>query len=204
MHAGTTAVNVVTWDRAGLFYKLAGAMSVAGLNILSTKAISRTDHISIDTFYVVDSTSGVSTAKAKSLFADKVDKALLRNEDLWPDIKKSMKSNSNKLFKSDTEKLGINPTGTVNVYHEISMNKTIVEIQAIDNVGLLYQVGKTIFEHGFDISFARIATQNNMAIDTFYITPISGKIVTEEKLLFLKDSLDLILGIFKSIREGDG
>ena len=26
--------NVVTWDRAGLFYKLAGAFSMAGLSIL--------------------------------------------------------------------------------------------------------------------------------------------------------------------------
>lgn len=204
LDAGTTTVNVVTWDRAGLFYKLAGALSVAGLNIMSTKAISRSDHISIDTFYVVESSSGISSSKAKALFADKVDKALMRNEDLWTDIKKTMKSKSSSLFKSDTEKLGINPHGSVNVYNEISMNKTIVEIQAVDNVGLLYQVGKTIFEHGFDISFARIATQNNMAIDTFYITPINGKVVKDEKLLFLKDSLDLILGMFKSIRDGDG
>ena len=36
-----TVVNVVTWDRDGLFYKLAGALSLAGVNIVSTKAISR-------------------------------------------------------------------------------------------------------------------------------------------------------------------
>ena len=61
-----TVVNVVTWDRAGLFYKLAGALTLAGVNIASTKAISRNDHISIDTFYVVDPEGGVITnAKAE-------------------------------------------------------------------------------------------------------------------------------------------
>jgi len=43
LNLGLTVVHDVTWDRAGLFYKLAGALSVAGVNILSTKAISRND-----------------------------------------------------------------------------------------------------------------------------------------------------------------
>src|SRR5690606_6431378 len=41
---GLTVVNVVTWDRAGLFSKLAGSFARAGLNILSAKAVSRNDH----------------------------------------------------------------------------------------------------------------------------------------------------------------
>src|SRR5690606_21633250 len=49
-----TVVNVVTWDRAGLFYKLAGAFSLAGINILGAKIFSRSDHIAIDTFHVVE------------------------------------------------------------------------------------------------------------------------------------------------------
>ena len=38
---GMSVINVVTWDRAGLFYKLAGALTLSGLAILSTRAISR-------------------------------------------------------------------------------------------------------------------------------------------------------------------
>jgi UTP:GlnB (protein PII) uridylyltransferase len=59
LNLSLTVVNIVTWDRAGLFYKLAGAFSVAGLSIVSSKAITRADHITVDTFYVVDSTGGV-------------------------------------------------------------------------------------------------------------------------------------------------
>jgi [protein-PII] uridylyltransferase len=68
---------------------------------------------------------------------------------------------------------------------------------------LLYQIGKTIYEHGFDISFARIETENKIAMDSFYITPLKETKVTEEKLVFLKDSLLLILGLFKNVRNAN-
>ena len=61
---GFTVVNVVTWDRAGLFYKLAGAFSVSGLSILSAKVVSRSDHIAIDTFYVVEPGRGLVQSQA--------------------------------------------------------------------------------------------------------------------------------------------
>ena len=58
---------------------------------------------------------------------------------------------------------------TVEVYHELSLKRIIVEVQAHDQIGLLYQLVKTISDHGFDITFARINTERGIAIDTFYI-----------------------------------
>ena len=82
-----TVVNVVTWDRAGLFYKLAGALSVAGVNILSTKAISRSDHITIDTFYVIDPGGGIVTRpKAREIFISCLEEALVNGKDLLPEL----------------------------------------------------------------------------------------------------------------------
>ena len=76
LNRSLTVVNVVTWDRAGLFYKLAGAFSVAGLNILGAKVISRTDHIAIDTFYVVEPGRGVvQNAAAQESFAKIIESA---------------------------------------------------------------------------------------------------------------------------------
>jgi [protein-PII] uridylyltransferase len=74
------------------------------------------------------------------------------------------------------------------------MQRTIVEIQAYDQIGLLYQLAKTISDHGFDITFARIGTERGVAIDTFYIesadhTPIEGN----GRLHALRDALALII-----------
>jgi len=80
-----SVVNVVTWDRAGLFYKLAGALSLAGVNIISTKAISRSDHISIDTFYIIEPGGGIVRSKeAKNIFNVRLKEALIENKDLFP------------------------------------------------------------------------------------------------------------------------
>src|SRR5690606_8579007 len=87
LNRSLTVVHVVTWDRAGLFYKLAGAFSVAGLSILSSKVVSRSDHIAIDTFYVTESGGVVESAKAQKLFHETLEKALMHNSDLLPEIR---------------------------------------------------------------------------------------------------------------------
>ncbi|MDR0902850.1 MAG: [protein-PII] uridylyltransferase, partial [Opitutaceae bacterium] len=151
LNRGITVVNVVTWDRAGLFYKLAGAFSVAGLNILGTKVFSRADHIAIDTFYVVEPGGGAVTHQdATETFARTVEQALVANRDLYPDILAQAKRVSQQHgleLKSGMEALQSAFPPNVAVYHELAMQHTIVEIQARDNLGLLYQLSKSIYDH---------------------------------------------------------
>jgi [protein-PII] uridylyltransferase len=170
LNRSLTTVNVVTWDRAGLFYKLAGAFSVAGLSILGAKVISRTDHIAIDTFYVVEPGRGVvqSTA-AQETFAKTIESALVTNRDLYPEILAQAKKTGSRFSSGSKESPHTAIPPTVEVYHELSMERTIVEIQARDQIGLLYRLAKTISDQGFDITFARIGTERGVAIDTFYI-----------------------------------
>ena len=197
LNRSLTVVNVVTWDRAGLFYKLAGAFSVAGLSILGAKVISRSDHIAIDTFYVVEAGRGVvqSTA-AQETFARNIEAALVSNKDLYPEIVAQAKKHTGRqlLSSSKGEVLHSSFPPTVEVYHELSMQRTIVEVQAYDQIGLLYQLAKTISDHGFDITFARIGTERGVAIDTFYIesadhAPIEGN----GRLHALRDALAVVI-----------
>jgi [protein-PII] uridylyltransferase len=188
-----TVVNVVTWDRAGLFYKLAGAFSVAGLNILGAKVISRMDHIAIDTFYVIEPGRGVvQSAAVQDTVARNIEATLVSNKDLYPEIV----AQARKLAATRYLSPGANDTmhssfpPTVDVYHELSMQRTIVEVQARDQLGLLYRLGKTISERGFDITFARIGTERGVAIDTFYIENETHEPVEDiERLHGLRDAL---------------
>ena len=199
LNRSLTVVNVVTWDRAGLFYKLAGAFSVAGLSILGAKVISRSDHIAIDTFYVVEPGRGVvQSSSAQETFARTVESALVHNKDLFPDIvaqaKKVAASTRYTSASKAGEALHTSFPPTVEVYHELSMQRTIIEIQARDEIGLLFRLAKTISDQGFDITFARIGTERGVAIDTFYIEDASHSAISDpERLHALRDTLAAVI-----------
>jgi [protein-PII] uridylyltransferase len=197
LNRSLTVVNVVTWDRAGLFYKLAGALSVAGLSILGAKVISRTDHIAIDTFYVVEPGRGVvQSAAAQAIFAKTIESALVSSKDLYPDIVAQAKkiASTRYLAAANGETLHSSFPPTVEVYHELSMARTIVEIQARDQIGLLYRLAKTIADHGFDTTFARIGTERGVAIDTFYIESTDREPVENpERLHALREALNEVI-----------
>jgi [protein-PII] uridylyltransferase len=191
LNLSLTVVNIVTWDRAGLFYKLAGALSVAGLSIISSKAITRADHITLDTFYVCDASGGVvQNQKAQAVVERHLKKALLRNEDLLPAIlEQEQKMNSSAWLRPSADRIRTPVAPSVGVYHELSLRHTIIEIRCEDRIGLLYKVAKAIFGHGFDISFARISTERGVAMDTFYIEQIDNVSADATDLLELREDL---------------
>jgi [protein-PII] uridylyltransferase len=190
LNRSLTVVNVITWDRAGLFYKLAGAFSVAGLNILSAKAISRADHIAIDTFYVVEPGRGVvGSQQVMELFQKTAEESLVRNVDLLPQIQ----AQARKLRRvASPGALLEEPTPlTVDVYHDTALNRTIIEIQTGDQIGLLYKLARAIYEHGYDISFARINTERGVAVDTFYIESIEPTALPDQsRLVALRQAIE--------------
>ncbi len=191
---GHTAVTIVTWDRDGLFYRLAGSFSLAKLNIISAKAISRSDHITIDTFFVTDTTGGIVESKtAKEQFEANLIEALVENKDHSASIIENSKPQKKSIFGAKEKATPF--FETVNVYHELELKKNIIEIRAKDNIGLLYFLAKAINENGYEITFARIATERNVAVDTFYIENSHDTTDTSDSsnLLALKESLTKVI-----------
>ena len=83
---------------------------------------------------------------------------------------------------------------SVDVYHELSLKRTIIEVQASDKAGLLYRLARLIFRKGFDITFARIATEHGVAMDTFYIEKVKGTEATNStNLLELREEIEQIV-----------
>ena len=171
-----TIVDIVTRDRNSLFEKLTGAFSVAILNILGARAVTRKDGIAIDVFYVEDKNGGVvddpkirqlCESSIRSFLADKISPDELISE-------KKKKTDRSQLFLNQ-DKLGERIASQVDVYRDISLNRTIVEVRAPDQVGLLHLIAKTISTCGFSIQFARIATEQGIATDVFNIEPLESK-----------------------------
>ena len=196
LNLGLSVVHIVTWDRAGLFYKLAGAFTLAGLSIISSKALSRADHITIDTFYVSDPGGGpVKNESTFKAFQHYIEEALINGKNLLTEIQSEKEKRNRPTYVRNTPTLPAPIPVRVNVYHELSLKRTIIELEANDELGLLYEVARTISDHGFDITFARISTERRVAVDTFYIEPSQPRPETEntQDLVALKEALIRIL-----------
>ena len=67
---------------------------------------------------------------------------------------------------------------------------TVVDVIADDRLGLLYDVTRTIGEHGFEIYISKAATIKDQVTDAFYLKDSRGKkIKNEGDLSRLRESL---------------
>ena len=167
--SGQSIVTVVTWDRAGLFSRMAGAFAVAGINIVSCRAFSRDDDVAIDFFKVVLPLG--KEAASKERFTAALAKSLLEGTDLVEDV---AAEEQRALMTAPRRKAFVPLAAKVEVYYEVDLARTVIEIQCNDRLGLLFRVGRAIREAGYAITFANIATEQGFAIDTFYLTPERG------------------------------
>ncbi len=133
--------------------------------------------------------------RAKELFESALESVPLHNRALMSEIEAEAAKRRKPAYMQGGERLRAALPAGVDVYHELSLRRTIIEIQATDTLGLLYRISKAIFDHGFDITFARISTERNVAVDTFYIEPVNrnGDEDDTGNLLALRESLTAIV-----------
>jgi len=183
---GYTSVHICTWDRGGLFAKIAGSLASAGLNILSAQIFTRRDGIILDTFFVNDA-KGAALAKKEEKEA--FEKILIQGLALAPvDFPALIKKQKvNRIYQSvEGEKI---PT-VIGFDNETSASFTIMDIQTEDRIGLLYYISRTLADLGLDIFLAKILTEKGAAVDTFYITTWDKKkIDSDDQRQFIEQRL---------------
>ncbi len=167
---GYTSVKICTWDRAGLFSKIAGSLTAAGLNILSAQIFTRTDGIILDTFFVTDAKTGLLAKKdEREKFEIVLGKALVGHIDFAPLIARQ------KIHAPLYQSVGGERIPTsIRFDNEISDTRTVLDVETEDRVGLLYTISQALSELGLDISVAKICTEKGAAIDSFYIGEMDG------------------------------
>ncbi len=193
-----TVVDVVITDQPGLFEKITGALAVTGLNILGARAITRKDHLAIDVFYVEGENGGiVEDSTIRSFFEDTLESFLSGKDCPTEQISAHRKKKEKSKTFSTSDKFGATIPPQVDVYRDISLGRTIVEVRAADRVGLLHLIAKLIADSGFSILFARIATEQGIATDVFNIEPLDKDTVPSPSTF-----LDLREKLGKALHEG--
>ncbi len=184
---GYNTVKVCTWDRAGLFCKLAGAFSAAGLTILSAQIFTRTDDIALDTFDVVDARTGNLAEREQRDNFEQLLLQILTGAEIDLSALIAGQKTARPLYQAYTgERL---PT-LIHFDNDASESRTLIEIETEDRIGLLYVISQTLTEVALDISTARICTEKGAAIDSFYVRELDGgKILSRDRQRLIETRL---------------
>ncbi len=189
---GYSLVKICTWDRAGLFGKIAGSLSAAGLNILAAQIFTRADGIALDTFFVNDARTGnLAERGQREIFSDLLEEVLTGGTVDFHRLIAQQTSSRSTYSAYFGERM---PT-EIHFDNDVSEDRTLIEVETEDQLGLLYTISQTFTELHLDIAAARIVTERGAAIDSFYVSDIvDGKITAPPRLESIAARLRTAIG----------
>ena len=180
---GATLVTIYAADHPGLFYRAAGAIHVAGGNIIDARIHTTRDGMALDNFLVQDPYGRPfddpdQLARIKTAIED----AFANRGKLVERLK------AKPLPRTRAEAFEVEPN--VFVDNAASNRFTVVEINARDGPALLNRLARALFESRTTIHSAHVATYGERAVDTFYVTDLTGdKIASPQRLRALEKRL---------------
>jgi [protein-PII] uridylyltransferase len=180
---GATLLTVYAKDQPGLFYRLAGAISLVSGNIIDARVHTTSDGMALDNF-LIQTASGAPFADRHQLkrLEQTVAEAIGGTEPALDRLE------AKALPLARAEAFAIQPA--VFVDNEASNRYTVVEVNARDRAALLSALAKALFQSGATIRSAHIATYGERAVDVFYVTDFSGgKIAQKGEIDALREAL---------------
>ena len=178
--SGMTRITIFSPDRAGLFYRIAAALSGAGASIIDARIHTTRDGMALDNLLISDARGkAYEDGRLRKRVANAVDKAL-RSETEPPLPVMAKVSSREQAFRVAPRAL---------VSDKASSRTTVVEVNARDRAGLLARLAHVIHAAGHQLHSAHIATYGERAVDVFYLTRSDGKKLTETEGAQLKDQL---------------
>ncbi len=180
--SGTTLVSIYAADHPGLFYRIAGAISLAGANILDARIHTTRDGMALDNLVVEDPLGGAfdeppRLARLKTTVADA----------LAGKVRLADRLAARPLARRRAEVFGGEPN--VLIDNKASNRFTVVEINALDRPALLYALTYALFQARVTIHSAHIATYGERAVDVFYLTDLTGEKLSGPRLKTLEKRL---------------
>jgi len=183
---GHSVVTFCTWERERLLAKVAGSFSVVPLNILSADVFPRGDNVVLSIFRVCDTKARPVTHRRDFELVEQTLRRALEDEsfDFLPLIEKA-KRQSRRLAP------GIEFPTRIAIDNKTHPTYTLIEIQAPDRIGLLYDVLSCLDRENILIPLSRINTQAGAAIDTLYVVDGSthAKITDSNRIQMIQQHL---------------
>jgi [protein-PII] uridylyltransferase len=169
---GTYSLTIVATDRAGLLSLIAGALSLAGLSILTAQVFTTEDGAAVDVFEV------------EGAFESDV------GDDRWREfrgiLRRAIEGRLSLAYRVGEKRKYYPPPRDdvpvrVSVDNDASDFFTVIEVGAPDRIGVLFDITRTLAELQLDVHLAKVATYGPRVVDAFYVRDELGRKVDDEE-----------------------
>jgi [protein-PII] uridylyltransferase len=163
-------VHVVTYDRPGVFARIAGVLALHGLDVLSAAAFSTDSGRALSQFHVRDP---------------------VRQDTPWPRVSGQIERaldgrlaiNARVAERAQLYGRGAAPerprTATVSFDNDASPDATVIDVRTGNRIGVLYRITRALAELDLDIRSATVSGAGDDVIDAFYVRDRRGRKVTD-------------------------
>lgn len=173
--AGGDTITIANPDRPGAFARVAGAISLNGLNVLSVEAFSDDTPLALSRWKVA---SRLDTPIDWDAIEADLRLALAGRLAIEARLSDRMRTyGSPAVLSAGGERR------EVHFDNEGSTRATIVQVLAPDQIGLLYRITHALADMDIDLRSAKVQTLGHEVIDSFYVVDHTGEKLTDERHL---------------------
>jgi len=185
-----TEITVCTPDQHGLFSMVAGAMSLAGANIINAKIFTLNNGMAVEIFQLQDLNGEVFDRSDKLAKMSVYIEQVLTGE---LNIEQAFAKRASPYLKPRNKAVPL--LGQVLIDNEASNIHSVIEFTSRDRAGLLHDVTGAIAELGLSIVTAHISTYGTQVADVFYVKDNFGmKILHNNKIKQVQEKLFSVMG----------
>ena len=184
-----TELTIYAPDHPRLLALITGACAAAGANIAGAQIFTTADGMALDTILIQREFQTEEDERRRAeRIADMIRKAL-RGE-LW------LKEAVARAYRPQQRISAFSVEPRVILDNQSSNRFTVIEINGLDRIGLLYDLTEALYKLNLNIGSAHITTFGEKAIDVFYVTDLTGAKI--ENSTRHKQIESALLGVLKA------
>jgi [protein-PII] uridylyltransferase len=163
-------ITVVSPDASGTFSRIAGVLSLHGLDVVTAQAHSDEGGMAASQFRIVVPEGGINWRAVRG----DLERALAHRLAIEARLAERAATYRR---RRRTQAAAPGPPSVV-FDDAASSNATVIVVRAVTRIGILHRISKALGELGLDIRHATVQTLGMEVVDTFYVRA-DGKLVTD-------------------------
>ena len=169
-----TELTLVAPDHPRLLAIIAGCCATVGANIMDAQVFTTTNGLALDTFTIARAFERDEDEERRAGRVINAIQRALRGETRLSEIvaaKRTAGRERDATFPVDPE---------IIIDNQASNRQTLLQVSANDRLALLYDLTVAIARLNLNIATARVVTFGEKAVDTFYVTDLTGAKILDE------------------------